>query len=304
MTQLSRRKKNPLVNAKDIASYLGAELRGKNIPIREIKSLDEATPHSLSFSKRALNHTDMKHVKNACVIVPKCPRAQPGNTFIVIDNPRLAFAKTVRRFFLPGRAKPPVGGNTYIDPSARIGKQVTIGNSCTIGPNVTIGDSTEIRNNVVIWEGVEIGRCCLIKSGTVIGEKGFGFDFEQDNTPYQIPHLGSVVIGDHVEIGALNTVVRGTLKHTVVEAHVKTDDHVHIAHNCVIGKKTLITACAEISGSTRIGKECWLGPNCSIMNNITIGDCCFIGLGAVVRKDAPPGSVLAGNPARIIRKKK
>jgi len=303
MTHPQRRKKTT-VRAKDIASHLGGELLGKNIFVVEVKALDEATSHSLSFSKRDLNDTDLKHVRDACVIVPKPPRKKSGNTFIVTDNPRLAFAKAVRRFFLPKDNRPPVGEYTCIDPSARIGKQVTIGNSCTIGARATIGDFTEIRNNVVISEGVQVGRHCLIKSGTVIGEKGFGFDFEKDNTPYQIPHLGSVLIGDHVEIGALNTVVRGTVKHTIVGAHVKTDDHVHIAHNCTIGEKTLITACAEISGSTRIGKECWLGPNCSVMNNITIGDRCMIGLGAVVRKDAPAGSVLAGNPARVIRKKK
>ncbi|OQB32342.1 MAG: UDP-3-O-acylglucosamine N-acyltransferase [Bacteroidetes bacterium ADurb.Bin174] len=190
-----------------------------------------------------------------------------------------------------------------IDPTAKIGKDVVIGNNCTIGRNVVIGDYTEIHNNVVLVDGVQIGKHCRIKSNTVIGEKGFGFSFEKDGTPIELPHMASVQIDDYVEIGALNTVVGGALKNTEIQSYVKTDDHVHIAHNCKIGAKTVITACTEISGSVTVGKKCWLGPNCSIMNKITIGDNCYIGLGAVVLKDVPPGAVMAGNPAKILKLK-
>jgi UDP-3-O-[3-hydroxymyristoyl] glucosamine N-acyltransferase len=135
----------------------------------------------------------------------------------------------------------------------------------------------------------------------VIGEKGFGFPFAEDGTPVELPHLASVRIADYVEIGALNTVVGGALSDTIIHSHVKTDDHVHIAHNCEIGARTVITACSEISGSVKIGERCWLSPNCSIMNKINIGDDCFIGLGAVVLKDVPSGAVMVGNPAKILR---
>ena len=83
--------------------------------------------------------------------------------------------------------------------------------------------------------------------------------------------------------------------------NVKTDDHVHIGHNVQVGKGCLITACAEISGSARIGDKTWLGPNSSIMNGITIGSNCFIGLGTVVTKSLSDNVVAAGCPARILR---
>ena len=115
-------------------------------------------------------------------------------------------------------------------------------------------------------------------------------------------HLGGVDIGENVEIGAVNSVVRGALGNTVIQDYVKTDNLVHIAHNCFIGKGSLLTACAEISGSVTLGKNVWLGPNCSLNNKISIGDKSFIGLGAVVTKNIPPNEVWAGNPARFIKK--
>ena len=180
--------------------------------------------------------------------------------------------------------------------------EAMIGSNCYIGLNVEIGEGVEIHHNVVIVGKVTIGNYCRIKSGTVIGEDGFGYATDEDGLPVRITHTGGVVIGDHVEIGALNTICSGTVDHTVICDHVKTDDHVHIAHNCKIGRGTLITACAEISGSVTIGERCWLGPNCSIMNKITIGDGALIGLGAVVLKDVESGAVMAGNPARQLRK--
>jgi UDP-3-O-[3-hydroxymyristoyl] glucosamine N-acyltransferase len=153
----------------------------------------------------------------------------------------------------------------------------------------------------VIADDVKIGRHCLIRSNSVIGEEGFGFEYEEDGTPIRIPHLGSVEIGDFVEIGNFTAIARGTLKNTIIHSHVKIDNLVHIAHNCIIGEKSMVIACAEVSGSSIVGKKCWLGAGCSTMQKIKIGDNCLIGIGAVVLKDVLPGAVMAGNPAKLIR---
>lgn len=112
-----------------------------------------------------------------------------------------------------------------------------------------------------------------------------------------MPHLGGVVIGSAVNIGALNTIVAGTIEPTVVENYVQTDDHVHIAHNCHIKRGALITACVEISGSVTVGENTTIGPNASIMNKITIGRDVVVGLGAVVTRSFGDGVTIAGNPA-------
>ena len=98
-------------------------------------------------------------------------------------------------------------------------------------------------------------------------------------------HLGGVKIGNEVEIGALNSIARGTLNDTIIENGVKTDNLVHIAHNCYIGCNSLITACVELSGGVIVGKNVWIGPNSSVLEKIKIGDNAFIGIGSVVTKD-------------------
>ena len=111
-----------------------------------------------------------------------------------------------------------------------------------------------------------------------------------------------MTIGNQVEIGAFNTVCSGTVEPTRVGNYVKTDDHVHIAHNCRVGDNSILTACAELSGSVILGEDVWLGPNCSVNNGVEIADRAFIGLGAVVTKNCVPEGVYAGSPARLLRK--
>ena len=141
----------------------------------------------------------------------------------------------------------------------------------------------------------------IILSNTVIGQAGFGVETAQDGSTLRIPHIGGVRIGDHVQLGSLNSVAAGTLAPTTIDAHVQTDNLVHIAHNVQVGEGALITACAEISGSVTIGAGAWLGPNCSIMQKVSIGNNAMIGIGAVVTKSIPDNRIASGNPARVLR---
>ncbi|OOF21162.1 UDP-3-O-(3-hydroxymyristoyl)glucosamine N-acyltransferase, partial [Salinivibrio sp. IB872] len=213
---------------------------------------------------------------------------------IVADNPRLSFIKTLE--FLSCE----IGFSTWqsppvIDPSATIGENVVIENGCVIGEN------TIIEHNVVLHKGTRIGKNSRIRSNCSVGGDGFGFERLKDGTPIRFIHLGGVVIGDNVEIGALNSIARGTLSDTVVNDNVKTDNLVHIAHNCIVGENSLITACAELSGGVQIGKNVWIGPNAAMMQKIRIGDNSLVGLGAVVTKPVPENTIVAGNPAKKIR---
>ena len=125
-----------------------------------------------------------------------------------------------------------------------------------------------------------------------------GFERDRRNRPIRMVHLGGVLIGDHVEVGALTTVVQGALADTVIEDYVKINDHVHVAHNCRIGEGTIIGGGAYLSGSIRVGRCCWIAPNCSIRQKLTIGEEAIVGIGAVVVSDVEPRSTVYGNPAR------
>lgn len=228
------------------------------------------------------------------VIAPQAYAGRIGQTLIVADNPRVTYSAVVHYLFAERFAVQTVA----VDPSARIDPTAEIGVHVVVGSDAEIGPRTRIHSNTVIGPHVRIGADCEIKSGSIIGQPGFGVHRDSNNRPQALPHVGGVVIGDRVLIGALNTVVGGTIHPTVVEDDVKTDDHVHIAHNCHIGARTLLTACAELSGSVRIGPDGWLGPNVSIRDGLKLGARCFVGIGSVVTRNVEDDALVFGSPAR------
>lgn len=239
---------------------------------------------------KALQQSD---IKNVLVIAVEEYRAIP-QARLISSRPRMFFSAIVRALF-DYQTNPQalaVAVSAKIDPNAKISVGVTVGESSTIGAG------TFIYPNVTIGDRVHIGKNCCIKSGTVIGQPGFGIYRDESGVPLHLPHVAGVIIQDDVEIGALNTVVGGTIHPTVLETAVKTDDHVHIAHNCHVGARTLLTACAELSGSVRIGADCWIGPNASIRDGLSVGDRAFVGIGANVIKHVAAGATVYGNPAR------
>ena len=112
-----------------------------------------------------------------------------------------------------------------------------------------------------------------------------------------MPHFGSVVIGDNVDIGANTTIERGTIDDTVIENGVKIDDLCQISHNVHIGENTNIITNTSIYGSVNIGKNCYIATSI-IRNQLKIGDNVTIGMGSVVVKDIQDGSLVFGNPAK------
>jgi UDP-3-O-[3-hydroxymyristoyl] glucosamine N-acyltransferase len=283
-----RLKKKVLLS--EIATILNNKVIGMDQEIHSVASFDNSSKKDLTFCNEFNALTD------GCLITNTIPKDFPSQSaFIQSDHPRLDFIKSLD--FLNKK----IGFSHHdfiseIDPSCVLGENVVIESGCKIGKGVII------EHNTTIHSGTIIGDNSRIRSNCSIGGEGFGFETLPDGSTIRFVHLGGVKIGENVEIGALNSVVRGTLGDTVIHNYVKTDNLVHIAHNCIIGKGSLITACAEISGSVKIGENAWLGPNCSINNKIEIGDQAFIGLGATVTKSIPKKEIWAGNPARFIKK--
>jgi UDP-3-O-[3-hydroxymyristoyl] glucosamine N-acyltransferase len=277
------------ISASSLSKRLGLTLIGENISIFEVCSLDSATNGGLCFSKV----TPIINDSTRRVIIGPQNTSPGSGAVIVAPNPRLSFARALNIIAVePGF----IGSDipAIVDPSA------TVSSTATIGNGVKIGARTVIGHNVVISDGVTIGSDCIIKSNTVIGEAGFGFERDEMGVPIRILHLGTVKIGDRVEIGSLNTICRATLGTTVIEDDVKTDDHVHIAHNCRVRRGAMITACVELSGGVDVGSFAWVGPNSSIIQKLVIGDHAFIGIGSNVTKSVPNGVSVAGNPARML----
>jgi UDP-3-O-[3-hydroxymyristoyl] glucosamine N-acyltransferase len=288
--------------ASTIAADLDAPLLGIDRPVLGIAPLDEATAGMLTFvvdpGKRAAQALAALRQGAVLLSTPEIRSLEHADgAVITVLNPRAAFAQTItRRFARP--AQTGVAESARIHPDATVDSTATVGEYTVIRAGAVIGPRTEIRDHVVIGHDVRIGADCLIKSHAVIGEEGFGMDKDAEGNNFRIPHVGSVVITDHVEVGGFTTVCSGTISPTRVGDYTKIDDHVHIAHNCRIGRNVIITACAEISGSVIVEDDTWIGPNASVLQGVTLGEHSLLGIGAVAVKSVPADEVRIGNPAR------
>ena len=275
------------VSGRWLSERMGLALLGEDRAIRAVCALDCLEAEDLSF---AMSDRTIDHLKAGTVFGLR-ELAGNGVTVIGAAVPRLEFIRAQHLLLQdPGFAlntgPSEIHRRARIAPSAVIEDGVSIGEGTVVGPNATIRSRTRI------------GRDCEIQAGAVIGEIGFGFERDAQMRPLRMLHLGGVTIGDHVLIGALTAVARGALGDTVIEDHVKINNLVHVAHNCRIGRGTIIGACADLSGSLTIGANCWIAPNCSIRQKLSIGEASTIGIGAVVVKDVAPGTTVYGNPAR------
>lgn len=289
---MGRKLKHP-ISAKALAEHLGLELRHGDMPVTSVDGVTDAQTGSLCFAKSDLWAVQ---VKSGCLLLttPESATSRQEPT-LLSDSPRLDFARALA--YLEQRA-----GFVWDDAPPRIHPTARIGQHVVLGKGVEIGEGSVIYHHVVIGDEVKIGRNCVVKSCAVVGEEGFGFERASSGEAVRLPHIGRVIIGDHVEIGSLTTVCRGTLGDTVIEDGAKVDDHVHIAHNVHVGRHAFVIACAEVSGGVTIGERAWIAPNASVMNQLTIGNDAVVGLGSVVVKHVPPGSVVAGNPAKPLEK--
>lgn len=289
---------NKKIKVSKIADFLDTKFDGQDYEIDKVTSLHEIVDESMGFSK----NIDINCHKKALLLVPLNFEYNESMLYSIIKvkNPRLAFAKVVTALFMTDKI-------SIIDKTATIGdnttlmENISIGKYSIIGDNVKIGKNTIIHHHVVIEDNTIIGDNCTIKSGAIIGEEGFGFDFEEDGTPMRIPHIGNVEIGKNVEVGANTVIARGTLGSTIIKDDVKIDDQVFIAHNCIIGEKTMIIAFAQISGSVHIGQKCWIAPNVSIIQKVSIGDNVTIGIGAVVTQNIANNKKIMGLESLEIR---
>ena len=263
------------MKASEIAAYIGQPLIGSDFEVDGVCSLDRPQENKLAFYSGDVRVGIPKHF---LLLVKPGVEVSGHQHFICVENPPLTHVQVTARFFIDPFSMIPTGDGQL---------------------------QQHIFHGVYIYDCVEWGEKCFFKPGTVIGHSGFGFERDTDGVPFLKPHLGRVIIGDNVQFGANNTIPRGTFGDTVISNNVKTDDHVHIAHNCVVGKNTMFGPGVVVSGSVIIGKNCWLGTNCSIIQKITIGDNVTIGMGAIVVKDVPDNTTLAGfkaEPIEVMRK--
>jgi UDP-3-O-[3-hydroxymyristoyl] glucosamine N-acyltransferase len=192
-----------------------------------------------------------------------------------------------------------IGANTVIESGVELADNVSIGAGCFIGQGVKIGESTTLWANITLYHQVEIGHHCLIQANTVIGSDGFGYaPVKGQHKWHKIPQLGTVIIGNHVEIGASTTIDRGALDNTEIRDGAILDNQIQIAHNVIVGENTAMAACSVIAGSTIVGKNCTIAGLVGINGHINIADnCTFTGMAMVTKNISQAGVYSSGMPA-------
>ena len=296
------------INIDELISFLGDEvvriygdIHGVYIDnLADVERVNETTLDWIkpkNPNKQTIVEKSLAHV----ILVDEEIKPVQGKVFIVVKHPKMALAKVGNQFFVE---KPEIGihPTAIIHEEAIIGNNVSIGAYCVIG-RATIGDGCVIDSHVRIYDDVVLGKNCNIKAGAVIGGAGFGFERDENGNKFRFPQIGSVRIGDDVEIGSQTCIDRGALSETIIGDHTKINNLCHIAHNNRIGKNVTITGCVNLSGGNIIEDNVWIAPNASLVGYVHIGENATIGMGAVVVKDIPANEVWVGNPAKKLKSK-
>jgi UDP-3-O-[3-hydroxymyristoyl] glucosamine N-acyltransferase len=298
----------------EIARYLNCPFQGEgSTVIRDAASLEDAEKGTIVFCTQKKYWHLLENTKASAAII------HPDHEFSRIpvlrsENPQLSFIRVTGLFFKPYRPEPGIHNQAYISPSAKIGKNVSIGAFSIIGDETEIDDGTVIFPLVSVYPRVKMGKKCIIHShvslredvligdkvilhnGVVVGSYGFGYLQAQDKSRIKIPQRGTVVIEDDVEIGANTAIDRATLGKTIVRKGTKIDNLVQIAHNVEIGENSILVSQTGIAGSTKIGKNVILSGQVGITDHVTVGDNVVVAAKSGITKSIPPGSMVAGAP--------
>lgn len=303
-----------------LAEHLGARLHlaegdSADTPIESLSTLAKAGNGQISFLANSKYRSQLVDTAAQAVILhaddlPHCPCSA-----LVSDNPYVGFAKAAQLLdSTPDSAEGialtaviaedvtlgnnvSIGANAVIESGVTLHDNVQIGPGCFIGKNATLGRNTKLWANVTVYHEVSMGSDCLVQSGAVIGSDGFGYANEGGQW-VKIPQLGSVQIGDRVEIGASSTIDRGALDDTIINDGVIIDNQCQIAHNVVMGENSAIAGCSVIAGSTTIGKNCTIAGMSAITGHVEIGDNVhFTGMSMVTKAISEPGLYSSGVPA-------
>lgn len=253
-------------------------------------AIDNAFLGSLSFCTKK-GEAGLNLIKNSSASVIICSYkfqnvTVKDKTLVLVKDPRLCFIRSVKAFCVKKKQR-------KIHPTAIIPANCQIGRDISIGPYVVMG------------EKVVIGKHVTIKAGAVIGSEGFGFQKNEGGIYERFPHLGGVIIGDDVSIGANTCIDQGTLGDTIIGKGTKIDNLVQVGHNCIIGKNCIIAAMALIGGKVEVEDGVWIAPHAVVVKaGVKVKSQALVGTGAIVLEDVEEKDVVVGVPSRVLRKRR
>lgn len=293
----------------------GEILGDADFQCESVASLELAGPEDLSFVKSGRFAEKACQSSAGALLVPIELDGYAGHQ-LVVEHPHLALARVLADLAQRRRGVPSgidlravvydgaelgedvsVGAGAVIREQARIGDRSVIFPNAYVGQRTIVGSDCVLHPNVVILEDVEIGNRVVIWGGAVIGTEGYGF-IQHEGRHLRVPQVGSIQIGDDVEIGALATIDRATVDATEIGRGTKIGDCVHVAHNCAVGEDVLLAPTSMLSGSVTVGDHAVLAGHAGTSDNVKVGEGAVIGGAAVAFQDVAAGASVWGVPAR------
>ncbi len=290
------------ISLREVADFLGIEFHGPNCPIdglTKIVSNRLLAKSAITFCNNPaylptiLGHTGIAAIIGGREPSEEWPNLNAGIAHLVSPDPAGDFYRLhqhlweARTFYRIPPEKPIIGEGCTIHPTALVEKNVVLGNNVKIGAMC------------LIHEGTIIGNDTSIDSHTVIGSNGF--EIKTLNGRAQVvSHAGGVSIGDNVDIGVGCVVDRSLFEgHTTIGANSKIDNHVQIAHDCVVGEDSILCAKTQISGNVVIGNKCYIAPGAILRDQLQIAANVTLGMGSLVTRNIELSGTYFGSPAKL-----
>jgi UDP-3-O-[3-hydroxymyristoyl] glucosamine N-acyltransferase len=309
------------ITAGELAAALNLNLRGDpQTQLEGAATLEEAGPRRLSFVAAPKYFLAAERSQAGCLIAPPDWRGGHARAVLESETPRAHFAAALAVLYPPEElhagihASAVVEIDARVDPSAEIGPgaviragafvgaRARIGAGSFIGRGARVGEDCVLHPRVTVHDRVSIGARCVIHSGAVLGADGFGFEMVA-GAYRKVPQVGTVEIGDDVEIGANTCIDRATLGATTIGDGAKLDNLVHIAHNCRIGRHVVIAAQTGLAGGVTIGDFAVIGGQVGVGDKARIEARAVVGSGAgiLTAKIVRAGEPVWGTPARPLK---
>lgn len=304
----------------EIAAIVGAQrTAGRSTrPVTDIASLAAARAGDLSFLGNAKYRAQVAASAASVLLLPLDYAGEPGpdQVFLHVENPSAALARVCARIeqALWPKPDPGIHPSAVVAPGAEVDPAAHVGPLCVVEAGARIGAGSVLQASVFVGRDARIGAGCFVmpgcviattctlgdrvrlQPGVVVGADGFGYEFVQGRHE-KVPQIGTVAIGDDVEIGANTTLDRARFSRTTVGEGTKIDNLVQVAHNVVIGRHCILCSQVGISGSTTLEDYVILGGQAGIGGHITLGKGSKAGGQAGVTSDLAPGTYVNGTPA-------
>ena len=298
-----------------LAAALNATVVGDNTAaVSGVAMVEHVSPGTVTYAVDA-RYLERATAGHAAAVIVGRDLGHASIPLLQVDAPKVAFAQVIELFY-PREVPPPgihatavIAEDAQVAPSCTVGPQVVVGANAHIGAHTVlhagvhvgagtvVGAECELFDHVVLYSGVALGDRVRIHAHTTVGADGFGYAFD-GSEHRKIPQVGTVEIGNDVEIGAGVCIDRGTLGPTRIGTGARIDNLVQIGHNVQVGDYAILVSQVGIAGSATVGKFAVLGGQVGVGDGVTIGAGAQLAAATKLAKDVGPGEIYVGMPGR------